>query len=215
MNDSKEKREIKVCPYGGLFFISKMLMTFSALHRCMVNINLYVKNKTQMKILKTLSILFLSVLIVSCSSKDDDDDGGSAPPSEFNATISGGSFGGNYTSTLGSYYTDSSVGITIAITDANEHVIRFFLNDKGGFESGVTKIIGEIDNNGYYTSVVIRDQTEQISYNSSEGNVKISENRGNPATENGRLISGSFNITAISNSATTITMTGNFKNIAY
>lgn len=192
-----------------------MLMTYLALLRCKVNINNNVKNKTQMKILKTLSILFFSLLIISCSSKDDDNDGGSAPPSEFNAKISGGSFGGNYNSTFGSYYTDSSVGLTIAVTDANEHVIRFFLNDKGGFESGVTKIIGEIDNNGYYTSVAIRDQNEQISYNSSEGNVKISENGGNPATEGGRLISGSFNITAISSSSGTITMTGTFKNIAY
>lgn len=44
-----------------------------------------------MKILKTLSILFLSVLIISCSKKDDGDcGGGQALEAEFNATINGG-----------------------------------------------------------------------------------------------------------------------------
>lgn len=167
-----------------------------------------------MKNLKLLCILFLSLIIISCSS-DNDDDAGSAPTAEFNATINGASFGSNYTSTFGSYYTDSSVGLTIAVTDANQHVIRFFLNNNGGFDSGVNKIIGEIDDDGYYTDVVIRDQTAEISYVSSEGKITITENYKNPEFDNVRLISGSFNVTSISNSSTTITMIGTFKNIAY
>lgn len=82
-----------------------MLMKYSALLRCMVSIT-YVKNLTQIKILKTLSIIFLSGIINSCSKKDDDDGGGSAPEAEFNATISGGSFGSNYTCRSGFYSSD-------------------------------------------------------------------------------------------------------------
>lgn len=167
-----------------------------------------------MKNLKTLCILLLSLSIISCSSSDDDG-GGSAPEAEFKATIKGGTFGDNYTATFGSYYTDTSAGITIVINDENNNLIRIFLNDKGGFDSGVNKVIGEIDNNGFYTGVVIRDQTEEISYNSTEGNINLQENKKNPASDSGRLISGTFNVTAVSNTASTVTMTGTFKNIAY
>lgn len=167
-----------------------------------------------MKNLKTICFLFLTLAVISCSKKDDDG-GGSAPEAEFSATIKGGTFGDNYTSKLGSYYTDSSVGLTIAITDANNNVIRFFLNETGGLGSGTDKIIGDIDNNGYYTSVVIWDQGEEIAYNSSEGNIKVLDNKANPEDEDGRLISGNFSISAISNTSVTMSMTGTFKNIAY
>ena len=56
-----------------------------------------------MKTLKTISILFLSLVIISCSKKDDDNGGGSAPEAEFSATINGGGFGSNYSSRLGFY----------------------------------------------------------------------------------------------------------------
>ena len=168
-----------------------------------------------MKTLKTICILFLSLIIISCSKKDDGDDGGgSAPEAEFNATISGGSFGNNYSSRLGFYSTTTINGVTIAVTDQNQNTIRIFMNETGGFDT-VIKEIGNVDDNGYVTNVIIHDQDAMITYNSSEGEIVIKENKSNPEEEDGRLISGDFNITAVVNTGETISMTGTFKNIAY
>lgn len=169
-----------------------------------------------MKTLKTICILFLSVLIISCSKKDDGDGGGTAPEAEFSATINGGGFGSNYASRLGFYSSDySDNGLNLSVTDANTNVVSIFLNNTGGFGSGITKIIGDVAANGFVTNVVIRDQTNQVTYNSSDGEINILENRENPETEDGRLISGNFTITATSGAGPTITLTGNFKNFAY
>ncbi|CAM3511029.1 hypothetical protein [Aequorivita lipolytica] len=168
-----------------------------------------------MKTLKTLSILFFSLLILSCSKDDDNDSGGDPAKTEFTATINGGGFGSNYAARLGSYSTDSNNGLTLAITDENANVIRFFFNQTGGFGSGITKIVGDVDSNGFVTNVIIRDQGAQVTYNSSEGEINILENRENPDSEDGRLISGNFTITATSGVGPTVTMTGNFKDFAY
>lgn len=170
-----------------------------------------------MKNLKTLCILLLSVLIISCSKKDDGDGGGSAPEAEFNATINGGGFGNNYASRLGFYSGDYSndSGLTLAVTDANTNIVRIFLNQTGGFGSGITKVIGDVGPNGLVTNIIIRDQTNQVTYNSSDGEINITENKENPESESGRLISGNFTITATSGAGPTITMTGSFKNFAY
>jgi hypothetical protein len=169
-----------------------------------------------MKTLKTICILFLSVLIISCSKKDDGDGGGTAPEAEFSATINGGGFGSNYASRLGFYSSDySDNGLNLSVTDANTNVVSIFLNNTGGFGSGITKIIGDVATNGFVTNVVIRDQTNQVTYNSSDGEINILENVANPETEDGRLISGNFTITATSGAGPTITLTGNFKKIAY
>ncbi|HBC04785.1 MAG: hypothetical protein CL528_12290 [Aequorivita sp.] len=169
-----------------------------------------------MKTLKTISILFLSLVIISCSKKDDDNGGGSAPEAEFSATINGGGFGSNYSSRLGFYSSDySGNGLTLAVTDENTNIIRIFLNNTGGFGSGITKIINDVATNGFVTSVVIRDQANQVTYNASEGEINILENRQNPENEDGRLISGNFTITATSGSGPSITMNGNFKHFAY
>lgn len=167
-----------------------------------------------MKTLKTLCVLFLSVLIFSCSKKDDDGGGGSAGEPEFNATINGGSFGNNYSAKLGYYSTTTTNGITIAVTDENQNIIRIFLNETGGFDT-VIKEIGNVDDNGFVTNVIIRDQTAMITYNSTEGSITITENKANPEVEGGRVISGNFSVTASINTGDTVTMTGNFKNIAY
>lgn len=167
-----------------------------------------------MKNLKTLCILLLSVLMLSCSKKDDRGD--SAPEAEFSATIIGSGFGNNYTSRLGFYSSDYSTnGLTLAITDENTNIVRIFLNQTGGFGSGITKIVGDVATNGFVTSVIIRDQTNQVTYDASEGEINILENRENPEFEGGRLISGNFTITATSGAGPTVTMTGNFKNFAY
>ncbi len=167
-----------------------------------------------MKNLKTLSILFLLVLATSCSKKDDDGGGGSPGEAEFNATINGGGFN-NYSSNLGSYSTDTSsgTGLTIAVTDANLNVIRFFLNNSGGFDSGVIKEIG----NGSQSSALFRDQAENITYNGSDGSISITENRTNPeGDDSSRIISGTFNITTSDNLGTTIvTLSGSFKDFQY
>ncbi len=169
-----------------------------------------------MKTLKTICILFLSVLIISCSKKDDGDDGGgSAGEPEFNATINGGSFGSNYNVELGSYAADSNNGVTIAVTDSNLNIIRVFMNMTGGFGSGILKEIGNVDDNGFVTNVIIRDQAAMITYNSTTGNIGITEDKENPENEGGRLISGNFTVTATINTGESVTMTGSFKNIAY
>lgn len=169
-----------------------------------------------MKNFKTICILLLSLVIISCSKKDDDG-GGSAPEAEFSATINGGGFGSNYASRLGFYSTDYSNdnGLTLAITDENTNIVRIFLNQTGGFGSGITKIVGDMAPNGFVTNVIIRDQTNQVTYDSSEGEINILENVENPESEDGRLISGNFTITATSGVGPSITMTGNFKNFAY
>jgi hypothetical protein len=169
-----------------------------------------------MRTLKTFLILFLSVLVISCS-KDDDSDGENAPEAEFNATINGGSFGNNYEARLGFYSSDytNDNSLTLSITDENTNVIRIFLNQTGGFGSGITKIVGNQDANGFITNVIIRDQANQITYDSTDGEINILENRENPESENGRLISGNFTITATSGVGPTVTMTGNFKYFAY
>jgi hypothetical protein len=168
-----------------------------------------------MKTLKTLCILFLSVAIISCSKKDDDGDGGGgAPPAEFKATLNGGSFGSNYTAELGSYSTDKTNGVTIAVTDANSNIIRIFMNQTGGFDN-VIKEIGNVDDNGFVTNVILRDQQANNTYYATEGRIVITENKANPESEGGRLLSGTFDIKASINTGEMVTMTGNFKNIAY
>src|SRR5690606_7148159 len=167
-----------------------------------------------MKTLKTLSILFLSVLIISCSKKDDGDDQQTAPEPEFRITIIGGSFGNNYLSELGNYTTDSTNGLTIALTDSNTNVIRIFMNETGGFAS-VIKEIGNVDDNGFVTNVVVRDQDAMITYTSTEGTITILENSANPENSEGRLISGTLNVTASTNTGETIVLGGPFENIAY
>ncbi|WP_157429289.1 hypothetical protein [Aequorivita sublithincola] len=169
-----------------------------------------------MKNLKTICILFFSVLIISCSKKDEDG-GGIAPEAEFNAIINGGGFGSNYAALMDYYSTNYSndSGLDLLINDKNTNIVRIFLNNTGGFGSGITKVIGDVAANGLITNVVIRDQNAQVTYNASEGEINITENRENPESENGRLISGNFTITATSGVGPTITMTGNFKNFAY
>ena len=180
----------------------------------MVNINLYVKNKTQMKILKTLSILFFSLLIISCSSKDDDDDGGSAPAASFTGIINGGPFE-NYTAKLGSYSTDPSVGLTLAVIDANGNTIRIFMNQTGGLSAGTVKQMGNVDNDGFITSALVHHADSQTTFNASEGNITISENRATPGEENSNIISGSYTLKLNDNVGTNVTLNGTFNNFEY
>ncbi len=164
-----------------------------------------------MKNLKTFSLLCFALFALSCSKKDD---GGSDtdPAAEFTATINGGTYS-NFTATLGSYSADSSNGLTIAVVDANSNTIRLFMNSTGGFNSGVTKEVGNIDSSGFQTGALFRDAGTQIIYNSISGSMTISQNKESNNDPSNRVVTGSFNITANINTGETITMTGTFKNI--
>lgn len=167
-----------------------------------------------MKNFKTLCILLLSLSIISCSSSDDDG-GETASTAEYKATMTGGPFGDKHTSTLVSYVTNASKGLTIEITDANKNVIIISLNTKGGFDSGVTKIIGEQDEMGNYTDIKLRHYTEGVTYFSNNGSINISSNKPNPSSEGGQLISGSFSLELTSTMGDLVSMTGTFNNILY
>ena len=166
-----------------------------------------------MRHLKSIGILCLTLLTLSCSK--DDDSNSDAPEAAFTAAINGGSFS-NYTANLGFYDASSSQGtLTISITDDNNNIIRIFVNSTGGLSGGVVKQVGDVDSNGFGTNVTIRDQAAQITYSSIDGSVTISHNVAHPDNDIQRLVSGSFNITATTNTGDTVTMTGNYENIAF
>ena len=165
-----------------------------------------------MKTLKTFSLLFFSLLILSCSKDDNNGGGDTDPAAEFTATINGGPYN-NLIATLGSYSSDSTNGLTIAVVDANGNTIRLFMNSTGGFNSGVTKEVGNIDSNGFQTGTLFRDQATQIIYYSISGSIKITQNSASNSDPDNRVVSGTFNVTASINSGSTLTMTGNFNNI--
>ena len=166
-----------------------------------------------MRHLKSIGILCLSLLILSCSK--DDDSSGDALEAIFTAAINGGSFN-NYTAKLGFYDASSSQGtLTISVTDDSNNVIRIFVNSTGGLSGGVIKQVGDVDSNGFGTNVTIRDQAAQITYSSIDGSITIARNIENPDNEQQRLVSGSFNITASTNTGDTVTMTGSYENIAF
>ncbi|SRX54874.1 hypothetical protein [Aequorivita sp. CIP111184] len=165
-----------------------------------------------MKTLKTLSILFFSLLILSCSKDDGDDEGSTDPEAEFTATINGGPYN-NFVAKLGSYSSDSTYGLTIAVVDENGNTIRLFMNNTGGFSSGVTKEVGDVDGDGFQTSALFRDQATQIIYTANSGSLNIEKNNESNADPDNRVVSGTFNVTATINSGVTVTINGNFKNM--
>ena len=166
-----------------------------------------------MKNLKTLSILFLSVLIISCSKKDDDSEA-SAPAASFTGILNGGPFS-TYTAKLGSYSTEPTVGLTLAVIDANGNTLRFFMNQTGGLSAGVVKEIGNVDADGFVTSALVHHSDSQTTFYASDGNITISENRATPGEEDSNIISGSFTLTLNDNVGTTVTLNGTFNNFEY
>ncbi len=164
-----------------------------------------------MKNLKTLCLLFLSVLIISCS-KNNDDEEATDPGAEFTATINGGPYS-NFVAKLGSYSADSTNGLTISVVDTNGNTIRLFMNSTGGFNSGVVKEVGNVDGNGLQTGTLFRDQATQIIYTANSGSITIENNKKSNADPDNRVVSGTFNVTTNINSTTTLTMKGSFKNI--
>jgi hypothetical protein len=168
----------------------------------------------QMKTIKKISILFIALVTISCSSEDDVKNPADNP--EFNATLNGGPFT-DYQATLGYAYAEKGISgntLIINVTDSNNNTIRLFLNSTGGLGNGVTKTIGTMDSDGFITTVTIRDQASQITYSSKSGSITILENKENPADDQYRVVSGNFNVITASG-ATDVTISGTFKNIEF
>lgn len=172
-----------------------------------------------MKNLRLLQMFIFVCCIVSCEKDNSNDD--HSPLSDnpgITATINGGSYtnysfiDGIYQITLGTTNT-----MSVDVADVNGDQVTLFLNATGDFNAGVVKTMGESDNNNFTNYVNIRQQSStQISYMSTSGNVKITKNRAHPTEAGIRLISGTFNISALSTSDDNTTeMTGSFTELEY
>ena len=168
-----------------------------------------------MKNLQFISVLFLSMIVLSCS-KDDSTDNPPTGETLFQANLDGGTYS-NYAFTLGVYeITKASNGtMSIDIGDTNGNLVTLFLNGNGGFGDGVIKQIGNIDSNNFTTHAIIR-QPQQVTYFSTTGNVKITTNREHPTKSGHRLISGTFNVTASTIDGSNVTtLIGSFNELDY
>lgn len=166
-----------------------------------------------MKTLKTLSILFFSLLTISCSKDDGGDDGGGSGEPAFSASVDGGPFA-NYSAIYSSYSADDAVGVTFTVFDQDMNSYRFFLNGTGGYGSGTVKEIGNVDSDGFFTNVTVRhDESLQVFMASSDGTITITENVVNDDDRN--IISGTFSFMANTNVGVDITVSGTFENFEY
>ncbi|MCX7547017.1 hypothetical protein OS188_03525 [Xanthomarina sp. F1114] len=174
-----------------------------------------------MKNLRIFTILFLSVIALSCSSDDDNTNNDNNPPAQdpgFQAQINGGTFS-DYNFTVGVYeITKGTNGNTLSIdiADSNGEMVTLFLNGTGGFSSGTVKEMGNIDSNNFTNYILIRQQQPMVSYYSSSGSVTITNNREHPTNPGHRLISGEFSTIASSVDGNyTTSMTGSFTELEY
>ncbi|MGB3607221.1 MAG: hypothetical protein WA775_06895 [Psychroserpens sp.] len=171
-----------------------------------------------MKILHCM--LIMSLLFVSCDKDDDNSNTDDSPltGTDFQATIDGGNFS-NYDFDLGVYIITAGTAnntLSIDIGDSNGEQITLFLNATGGFDSGVVKEMNNVDSNDFITYALFRQQSPMNSYFSSEGSVTITENRAHPTESGVRLISGNFDITAISpEDSGVVEITGAFSELEY
>ena len=168
-------------------------------------------------IMKTRTILFMllaGILFFSCSKDNADDDPGIERVSDFFAIINGGTFS-FYESTL-DFYTASSEEntLTITSTDINGNTIRLFGNSSGGVGAGTIKVIGDVDDIGFVTTVVVRDAANMVTYNSISGDIVILENVVDPSDSDYRFFSGNFDIILNAEGASaSVTLEGDFTNI--
>ena len=169
-----------------------------------------------MKSLRLIYTLFLSMIIMSCSSDDVNNDASEGP--EFQATINGGTFS-NYSFKLGVYdVVKGTNGTTLKIimADKNGKQITLFLNSSGGFKSGAVKQMGDVDSDKFRTYVEIKDNQPSAQYFSQSGSLKITNNREHPSNSQKSLISAEFNIVASTiDGKTSITMKGSFNDLEF
>lgn len=170
-----------------------------------------------MKTLKFLMLAVLSITVLCCSSSDDSGDGDDVPrDADFSAAINGETFT-NYQSALESYYATHAEGtLTIVVTDANTNIVRLFINETHGLQTGSQNIIGNVSPLGYVTTVTVRDQANQITYTSVSGHINILENVQSSGEEDTRYVTGNFELVLNAEmSSNPVTMTGVFENIRY
>lgn len=174
-------------------------------------------NTYMMKHLQLLTILFLSMIILSCE-KDENNDNPQAQEEMFQALINGDNYS-NYDFVLGVYQiTKGTNGNTLSLdfADSNGEMITLFLNGTGGFETGTIKSMGNVDANSFQTYALVRQAQPQLSYFSSTGNVTITNHREHPTEAGARLISGNFTIEAASTDGlNTLVMSGSFLDLEY
>ena len=168
-----------------------------------------------MKNLRLLSILFVSIITLSCNK----DDANSATQEKgFQAVINGATYS-DYSFVLSVFeITKGTNGNTLSIdiSDNNGDMITLFLNGSGGFSSDTVKEMGNIDSNNFVTYALVRQSQPQVSYYSSSGNVTITNNRTHPTESGHRLISGNFNIAATAlDGMNMLSMTGSFTELDY
>ena len=174
---------------------------------------------TQIKKMKNLHIIYVllfSIFLLSCSSSDENNDPAEGPNSQ--ATINGGTFS-NYAFKLGVYQIVKGTNgntLNMQMADKKGIQITLFLNGTGDFKSGTVKQMGNVDSNESVTHAWIRDIQPPVSYISKSGTLKIKNNREHPSNSQQRLISGEFNIVALSEDGKqTTTMKGSFNDLVF
>lgn len=169
-----------------------------------------------MRNLRLICILFFSMVICSCSTDDTNDDPAENPT--FQARINGGTFS-DFTFALGVYKAKKSANgntLSIDLADVKGNNINLFLNGTDSFDKGTVKQIGNVDTHNFVTHAVIKGVQPTLSYFSSKGTIKITNNREHPSKPEMGLISGEFDITADAldgNNSTTIK--GSFNDLEY
>lgn len=172
-----------------------------------------------MKNLKIIPLLFLSLIIMSCSSDDVTAANNPTNGPTIKATINGGPFS-NYNFQLGVYQVKKQVSpnkLTIEMADREGKQLTILLNGTGGFDAGVEKVMGDTDDSKFRTYINIRNNNPAGSFYSNSGSLKITSHRPDPDDNQQMLISGEFSITAATQDAPkdVITFKGKFTDLAY
>ena len=168
-----------------------------------------------MKNLKSLLFVLLIICFFSCS--DDGNEDATLPEEPaFSATLNGATFS-NFQSELATVSAESvGANLTITVTDKEMNLFRFFISDISDLDSGSVIEIGDINSEGQFTNVTIRDQANQVTYNAISGEITITNSRIDSSDEDINLVDGFFEL--ILNNGTsseTVTANGVFENISF
>jgi len=171
-----------------------------------------------MKNLKLMMLIVLSITLFSCNKNDEGSDDGEIIPRnvDFQATINGGTFT-DYQSVLDSYFASSTEGtLTIAVTDTNTNIVRLFINDTNGLNTGSVNMIGDESGQGFITTAIVRDQANKVTYTSVSGSISILENVIDADDNDISYVTSSFEIILNSEtSADPVTLNGVFEDVRF